>query len=184
MLVGRVIDHQLRDDADAQLVRFLDQTFHVVERAVLGVHRRVLGDVVAVIAPRRRVERQQPDRVDAQLGDVGQPRDEAGEIPDAVVVRIEERLHVKLVDDRVLVPLRIGRDRQGGGRVGDGGIHAALRGDRRQMAKGRTDGSRRRFWFLPCQVKRSPRTRSSTSIAPSSGSFHSHSGISKPVSWA
>ena len=181
VLVGGMVDHQLGDDADAEPVGFLDQLLHVVEGAVLGMHRGVFGDVVAVILARRGIERQQPDRVDAQLGDIGQPGDQAGKIPDAVVVRIEERLHVELVDDRVLVPLRVGGDRQDG-LVGDGCVHGALRGESRQMANGRAAGSSRRCWFLPCQAKRSPRTRSSTSSVPSSGSFHSHSGISKPVS--
>ena len=77
-----------------------------------GWTARVLGDVVAVVAARRGIERQQPDRVDAELGDVVELGDQAGEVADAVIVRIEERLHVQLVDDRVLVPERIGRDRQ------------------------------------------------------------------------
>src|SRR5206468_9708315 len=38
--------------------------------------------------------------------------DQAREVADAVVVGVEERLHVQLVDDRVLVPERILSDRQ------------------------------------------------------------------------
>jgi len=72
--------------------------------AVSGVDVLVVGDVVAVIAQRRGIERQQPQRGDAEILEVVElPRD-AGEIADAVVVRIEERLHVQLVYDRVLEP--------------------------------------------------------------------------------
>ena len=82
---------------------------HVGQRAVVGMDAAVVGDVVAVVAPRRGIERQQPDRVDAELGDVVELRHQAGEVADAVVVGIEERLDVQLIDDRVLVPERIVR---------------------------------------------------------------------------
>src|SRR5258708_31762022 len=71
------------------------------------MHAAVLGDVVAIVAARRGIERQQPDRVDAELSDVVELLDQAGEIADAVVVAVEERFDVELVDDRVLVPQRI-----------------------------------------------------------------------------
>jgi hypothetical protein len=51
-------------------MRLLDENLHVVERAVLGMDAGVLGDVITVVEPWRRVERQQPERVDAELGDV------------------------------------------------------------------------------------------------------------------
>ena len=75
--------------------------------AVVGMDAAVVGDVVAVVAPRRRVEGQQPERVDAELGDVVELREQPGEVADAVVVGVEEGLHVQLVDDRVVVPERV-----------------------------------------------------------------------------
>src|SRR3546814_8261888 len=48
----------------------------------------------------------QPDRVDAEFGDVVELVDEAGEIADAVAIAIAEALDVQLIDDRVLVPER------------------------------------------------------------------------------
>jgi hypothetical protein len=51
-------------------MRLLDEALDVVERAVLGMDRGVLGDVIAVIEPRRGIKGQQPQRVDAELGDV------------------------------------------------------------------------------------------------------------------
>ena len=107
MLVGGVVDDQLGDHAQAARVRGRDEALDVAHRAVVGMHRAVFGDVVAVVAPRRGIERQQPDRVDAELGDVVELLHQAGEIADAVIVGIEERFHVQLVDDRVLVPERV-----------------------------------------------------------------------------
>jgi hypothetical protein len=123
MLVGGMVDHQLGDDPQAALVGGGDEAAHVGHLAVLGMDRAVVGDVVAVVASRRGIERQQPQRVDAQIGDVVELGDQAGEVADAVVVRIEERLHMQLVDDRVLVPELLGGEQAGefGGRR----IHAA-----------------------------------------------------------
>jgi hypothetical protein len=52
MLVGRVIDHELGDDAYAPAMCFVDEVLGVVERAVFGMDSGVLGNVVAVIQPR------------------------------------------------------------------------------------------------------------------------------------
>jgi hypothetical protein len=67
----------------------------------------VVGDVVAVVAARAGVERQQPQGIDAQRSNVVESLDQTGEVADAVVVRVEEGLEVQLVDDRVLVPERV-----------------------------------------------------------------------------
>ena len=184
MLIRGVIDHQLGHDAQAALVGGGDESLHVGELAVFGMDGAVVADVVAVVDPRRGIEGQQPQRVDAEIGDVVELGDQAGKVADAVIVGIEERLHMQLVDDRILVPERIrGRD-HGAGELRRRRVHAAAprSGDRRQMANGRTAGSSRSHWRLPCSVKRRPVIRSSASRAALSGRFHSHSGISKLVS--
>ena len=66
----------------------------------------VVADVVAVVGLRRRVARVEPDRVDAQIGEVWQSAADAGEIADAVAVRVGEGPHVQLVDDRRRPPRR------------------------------------------------------------------------------
>ncbi|MNG94704.1 hypothetical protein D3C79_537200 [compost metagenome] len=107
MLVAGVVDDQLGDYPQAAFVRLGDEAAGIGQVAVVGVHGLVFGDVVAVVAAWRGIERQQPQGVDAQLGDVVELADQAGEIADAVVVRVEERLDVQLVDDGVLVPQRV-----------------------------------------------------------------------------
>jgi hypothetical protein len=67
----------------------------------------VVRDVVAVVSQRRRIERQQPQRVDAEPLEVLELLRQAREVADAVVVAVEERAHVRLVNDCVFVPERI-----------------------------------------------------------------------------
>ena len=92
VLVGGVVDHQLGDHLQPALMRGLDEAAHVVHVAVIGMHAGVVGDVVAVVAPRRGIERQHPDCGDAELGDVVELLDQAGEVADAVVVGVEEAI--------------------------------------------------------------------------------------------
>ena len=113
VLVGRVVDNELRDHPKTARVRRRDESAHVLDRAVFGMHGTVVGDVVAVVAPRRGIEGQEPDRGRPQLGDVVELLGQPGQVADAVVVRIEERLHVHLIDDRILVPGRFGGQRPG-----------------------------------------------------------------------
>ena len=57
----RVVHDEVGDHADAALMRGLDEVADVVDRAVVGLDREEVGDVVAAVAQRRLVERQQPD---------------------------------------------------------------------------------------------------------------------------
>ena len=76
----------------------------VAQRAVGRIDAAVVGDVVAVVAQRGGVERQDPDRIDAELLHVVELLHQPGEVADAVVVAVEEGFDVQLIDDRVLVP--------------------------------------------------------------------------------
>ena len=104
VLVGRVVHHQLGDDAQLAAMRLVEKRLKVVQRAVLRIDVRVVGDVVAVVLQRRGEERQQPDRRDAQVLDVIEPLGQAAEVADAVAVAVAKRADVQLVDDGVLVP--------------------------------------------------------------------------------
>ena len=67
MLVRGVVADQLGDDPQPAPVRLADELADVAQRPVVGVDAEVVGDVVAVVLERRRVERQQPDRRDAEV---------------------------------------------------------------------------------------------------------------------
>ena len=62
---------------------------------------RIVGHVVAEVRERRRVERRDPQRVDAEPRKVVEPRGDAREVSDAVAVRVLERAGIDLVDDSV-----------------------------------------------------------------------------------
>ena len=95
MLVGGVVQHQLGNDANAAAVGLLDEQLEVGQRAVVGVDGGVVGDVVAVVAQRRGIKRQQPERRDAQVLEIIELLGQAPEITDAVAVAVEERPHVQ-----------------------------------------------------------------------------------------
>ena len=104
MLIGRVIDDELGDDPDLAPVRFLDEAIEVVQRSVGGVNVLVVGDVVAVVLERRRIEGQQPQRIDAEPLEIRELAGQARKVTDAVGRAVDKRPHMRLVDDRVLVP--------------------------------------------------------------------------------
>ena len=85
-------------------MRRLDKRAGVVHRPVIGADLAIFADVIAIVAARAGVEGQQPDRGDAEFGDIIQLRHQPGEIADAIIIGIEEGLDVHLIDDGVLVP--------------------------------------------------------------------------------
>src|ERR1700746_3338739 len=82
------------------------------------------ADVITVIQPRRWIEWQKPDGVDAEIADVVELGYQSREIADAIVVTVKERSHVQLIDDRVLIPELIRRDGRGVMRRAVLGFHA------------------------------------------------------------
>ncbi len=123
MLVGGVVDHQLSDHAQPARMRGGDEAPHFGQRAVFRMDVAVVRDVVAVVAARRGIEGQQPDRVDAEADQVVELRQQTGEVADPVTIGVVERLDVQLIDDRVLVPQRIGVQQRGAAALGEA-LHA------------------------------------------------------------
>ena len=103
-----MIDHQFRDDAQIALVRRIKKCAEIIERAEVRIDVEIIGDVVAVITERRRIKRQQPDSRNAELLEIIELFDQATEVTHPIAVAVTKRLNVQLVDDRVLVPKRIG----------------------------------------------------------------------------
>ncbi len=88
-------------------MRLLDELAEVLDRPVVGMDREEVGDVVAAVAQRRRVHRQQPDAVDAEPLEIVELVDEPAKVAGAVVVAVEEAADVDLVEDRALEPQRV-----------------------------------------------------------------------------
>jgi hypothetical protein len=84
----------------------VEQRVEVPERPVGPVDVGEVGDVVAEVGQRRRVDGREPRRVGTELGEVVETRLDAREISDAVAVGVLERARVDLIDDRVAPPGR------------------------------------------------------------------------------
>ena len=107
VLVGGVVDHQLGDDADAPPVGLAQELLEIRQRAVIRMDVEVIGNVVAVVAQGRGIERQQPEGGHPQFLEVVELLDQALEIADAVAVAVVKGLDVHFVDDGIFVPERI-----------------------------------------------------------------------------
>src|SRR5437879_12572895 len=64
ILIGRVIDYQFGNDAQIARMCSVQERAEIVERAEIRIDVEIIGNVVAVVAQGRRIERQQPDRSD------------------------------------------------------------------------------------------------------------------------
>src|SRR5262249_30580977 len=78
------------------------------ERAELRVDVTVVVHVVAAVRERGRVERAEPDRVDAERGQVRHPGDDSLEVAEAVTVGVGEAAGVYLVNHRLPPPVGAG----------------------------------------------------------------------------
>ena len=109
VLVGGVIDDEFGDDAQPALLGFLDEALEILHRPEIGIDVAIVGDVIAVVAAGRGIERQQPQRGDAEVLQIAELLGQPGEIADAVIVAVGKGLDVELIDDGILVPKLVGR---------------------------------------------------------------------------
>jgi hypothetical protein len=107
VLVGAVVDDEVHDQLHPALVDGGEQRVEIRERAEDRVDVLVVGDVVAVVVLRRRVDRREPDDVDAERGEVVEMGGDPGQVADAVAVGVGEGARVDLVDDGGLPPDRV-----------------------------------------------------------------------------
>ena len=104
VLLRGVIGDDVHEHPQAEHVGVCEERVEVGERPEARVDVRVVGDVVAVVGTRRGVERRQPDRVDAEIPQIAEPRTDSGEVAEAVAVGVGEAADVDLVEDGVAPP--------------------------------------------------------------------------------
>ena len=107
VLAGGVVHHEVGDDPHPALVGGLDERSELVEGAELRGDREEVRHVVAAVAKRRGVERQEPDAVDPEPLEVVELLPEPAEVAHPVVGRVEERPRVQLVEDSRPEPVRL-----------------------------------------------------------------------------
>jgi hypothetical protein len=104
VLIARVIDDELRDDANPPFVRRFHERLEIGKASVTRIDGGVVRDVVAVVAQRRGIERQQPQDVDAEILEVIQLLRQPGKVADPIAGAVKKRANVRLIDDAVFVP--------------------------------------------------------------------------------
>jgi hypothetical protein len=118
-----VVGHQVDGHLDAVRRGVGQQRVEAGEVAEDRLDVPRVGHVVAVVGHRRGVERGDPQRVDAELGQVRQPLADAGQVAHAVAGAVGEAADVDLVEDGVPPPVGASGGRQGaqGGLLGGSG---------------------------------------------------------------
>ena len=99
-----MIHYEIDQDTQASLSTSLCELDEVSERAVAGIDSVIIGNVVAIVATWRGLERKQPDRRYAEALQVIEATKEALKIADAIGVGIEVGSDGEAIDDCILVP--------------------------------------------------------------------------------
>jgi hypothetical protein len=99
-----VVRDHIDDHPEAELVRLVDEVLRLGERAEDRVDVAVVRHVVAGVGHRGRVPGAEPDRVDAEVGQVRQALPDTGQIADAVAVPVGEAAGIHLVDHGAAPP--------------------------------------------------------------------------------
>ena len=89
-------------------MRGREERLKILERAEVRIDVVIIGDVVAVIAQRRWIERQKPDRGNTEFLQIIELLDQPAKIADTVTVTVMKSLNMQFVDDRVFEPKRVG----------------------------------------------------------------------------
>ena len=97
--VGEVVRNDVEQDAETEVVGLADHRLGLGDGAEQRLDRAEVRDVVAPVLHRGRVPRGDPQRIDAEVGEVAQARPQALDIADAVSVAVGEAADVDLVDD-------------------------------------------------------------------------------------
>src|ERR1019366_805060 len=90
-----------------------EQDVEVAEGSKSWIDILIVGHVITAVGHRRPVERRQPDSVDAQLGELWQPRSDAAQITHAGAVGVGKAAHVDLIDHSIAPPALRGASRFG-----------------------------------------------------------------------
>jgi hypothetical protein len=99
-----VIHDKIDQDTKASLSTSLGELNKVSQRAVAGIDSVIIGNVVAIVATRRGLERKQPDCRYPQALQVIEAKEEASKIADPISVRVEVGSDGQAIDDCIFVP--------------------------------------------------------------------------------
>ena len=104
MLVRGVVHHQINQNTNAALLCAMGKLDEIAEGAVARIDIVIVGDVIAVVAAWRSLERHQPNRGHPKSMQIIQAPHKSLEIANAVAVGIHVCADGKAVDYCVFIP--------------------------------------------------------------------------------
>ena len=107
MLIRGMIVDKIHNNADIPFLCLVNQLFHILHRPIGGIDRRIISNIIAVIHHRRRIDRCQPDRSNAQGFQIVQLACDARNISLPRAGRIQKALRIYLINYGLLPPLQI-----------------------------------------------------------------------------
>ena len=99
-----MIHYEIDDDAEPSLSTSFGEFDKISQRTIAGIDSIVVGDVVTIVATRRRLEWKEPDCCYAESLQVIEPTEQALKITDAVGVGIEVSSNRQAIDNCIFVP--------------------------------------------------------------------------------
>jgi hypothetical protein len=110
MLIRGMVRDEVEDHFDPAGMCLGDQPVEIHQAAEDRRHVTIVGDVVAEICHRRRVDGRDPQRIDPQPAKVVQAAAHSSQVSDPVRVAVLEGARVHLVEDPLLPPVRVGHE--------------------------------------------------------------------------
>lgn len=90
VLIAGMVDHEVKNKLHSPFMACLYQLFNILNCSVRRENSLIVRDVVAHVVHGRVVHWRQPDDIDSQRVEVGDFRDNTGDITPAVAIRIIE----------------------------------------------------------------------------------------------
>ena len=84
MFVRTVVHHKIHQDIHISFFRLFDQALHVFHSSETGINAVIIRDIVSLIRKGRFINWRKPDDIHAEILQVVQFGDNAGQIPDSV----------------------------------------------------------------------------------------------------
>ena len=81
-----------------------DKPIEIVQRAEYRVDTQIVGNVIAKVGHGRRKDRRKPNRIDAEIAEIGHATDDSRQVADSVAIRVLKRPGIDLIDNSLLPP--------------------------------------------------------------------------------
>ena len=105
MLIGSMVDYQIHDHLQSQAVRLIQHLLKLLQIPIIRVDIFIVGNIIAIICIRRRIERRKPYAVHTKRFYVRQFFVNAVQIADSVSVSIIKTSDPDLVKCHSFVPI-------------------------------------------------------------------------------